>query len=70
MVIIYCTHVIVDEDYSTIGANLDENIREKIISGNYVDFAKLIPKDNISVEEDRRLEIVTKKRANIFSASL
>ena len=52
--------VVVDEDYAIIGVHLDDNLRKKIIQGEFVDFSKLIPKDKIVTEADRRLEIVTK----------
>ena len=37
--------VIADEDYEIVGSHIDEVTKQKIVSGLYVDFAKLIPKD-------------------------
>ena len=58
--------VVVDEDYAIIGVHLDDNLRKKIIQGEFVDFSKLIPKDKIVTEADRRLEIVTKNGQTFF----
>ena len=37
-----------------------QNGQQKIISGQYVDFSKLIPKDKILVEEDGHMQLVIK----------
>ena len=34
----------VDENYLTIGGNLDPSMREKIIKGEYIDFTRLLPR--------------------------
>ena len=49
-----------DQDYIVIGAHIDKNTQQKIISGQYVDFSKLIPKDKILVEKDGRMQLVIK----------
>lgn len=49
-----------DQDYIVIRAHIDENTQQKIISGQYVDFSKLIPKDKILVEEDGHMQLVIK----------
>ena len=49
-----------DEDYLMKGNHLDESTRKKIINGEYVDFSKLMPKDRISLEEDHRMEMVSR----------
>ena len=47
---------IIDEDYETVAGHLDENIQQKIVNGEYVDFARLIPKDRInSMQDENRL---------------
>ena len=43
-----------------LGSHLDEVTRKKIVNGEYMDFAKLMPKDQISLEEDNRMEMVSK----------
>ena len=49
-----------DEDYLMVGNHIDESLRKKIISGDYVDFAKLMPRDRILIEEDQHMEMVNK----------
>ena len=48
----------VDESYQLIGSHLDEITQQKIVSGEYVDFARLIPKDNVLTVEDNRYEMI------------
>ena len=52
--------VMVDERYLSIGGHLDEQVRSKIISGEYVEFEKLLPRDRIRSEEDQRMQIVNR----------
>ena len=49
-----------DEDYMVIGAHVDESMQNKIIRGEYIDFGKLIPRDKIVMEEDKRMELIMK----------
>ena len=49
-----------DEKYQIVGGNIDPGIRSKIISHEYVDFAKLLPHDRVSSEEDHRMELISK----------
>ena len=49
----------VDEQYMVMGSHLDENICKKIINHEYVDFAKLLPRDRVGLEEDQCMELVT-----------
>ena len=49
----------VDEKYMLMGSHLDENICKKIINHEYVDFAKLLPRDRVGLEEDQCMELVT-----------
>ena len=37
---------------------MDESLHERIISGAYIDFAKLLPHDRIVAEEDGRMDLV------------
>ena len=52
--------MLVDEEYSVIGSHLDDMTIEKIKAGQYVDFAKLLPRDKLAIEEDNRLQLVVK----------
>ena len=49
-----------DEDYITVGSHVDEFTIGKIRRSEYIDFGKLIPRDQILVAEDSRLELVVK----------
>ena len=50
--------VSLDEDYLVVGSHLDDSTCRKIMNGEYIDFARLIPKDKVASEEDHRMEIV------------
>ena len=39
---------IVDESFQFVAAHVDENTRKRIISGEYIDFGLLLPRDRIS----------------------
>ena len=58
--------VIADEDYMVLGSHIDEGTKDKIAAGMYVDFAKLLPRDRLVVEEDHRLEIVSRNGQTFF----
>ena len=53
-----CTTTMMDEEYMVIGAHVDENTRNKIAKGEYIDFGKLLPKDRLLVEDEGKLELV------------
>ena len=57
---------IVDENYVIIGGNLDESLKAKILNHEYVDFARLLPKDRMICEEDHRMEIVNRGGSTFF----
>ena len=48
----------VDEDYLLVAAHVDSITLGKIVTGDYVDFAKLIPHDKVLQEDDQCLEVV------------
>ena len=50
----------VDERYCSVALHVDMNLRQRIVQGQYVDFAKLIQKDRILQEEDHRVQLVMK----------
>ena len=49
-----------DQDYLVVGSHIDAATQEKIMSGAYVDFSKLIPKDKLYSDENDRLELVVR----------
>ena len=51
---------LIDNQYMTMGAHIDTTTHRKIKNGDYVDLAKLLPKDRIEVVDDHRMEIVNK----------
>ena len=61
----YSTAVI-DKTFFVVGSNLDLATIEKIQKGDYVDFGKLVPKDRVLVEEDKRLEIVIRNGRTFY----
>ena len=54
--------ILVDEDYSVLGSHLDSLLRKKIIEHEYVDFARLLPRDRVKIESDNRMEMVQQNR--------
>ena len=57
----------VDENYMVIGMHLESNLREKIKRGEYVDFAKLLPKDKLgSGNNEGRLELINRGGQTFF----
>ena len=49
---------LLDEDYLLVGNYIDDVTHRKIGNGEYIYFAKLLPKDKIGSEEDHRMEMV------------
>ena len=54
--------VFMDDDYMVLAGHVDENMSERIAKGDYVDLAKLLPKDRLSgtTSEGQRLQLVIK----------
>ena len=50
--------MLVDETYEMVASHVDEALKAKIIAGKYVDFAKLIPKNQVKLEADNRMEMI------------
>ena len=48
----------IDEEFMLVGANVNKSVQEKIIAGQYVNFAHLLPKDRIAEEEEKKYELV------------
>ena len=57
----------VDEKYLVIGLHVDAALQAKIINHEYIDFARLLPKDRITIEDDHRLELVNKGGMTYFA---
>ena len=57
----------VDESYLAAAAHVDDATRSRIIAGQYVDFARLLPKDRIQyMDEENRLECVVRGGQTYF----
>ena len=50
--------VLVDEDFLLVAAHVDTTVYNKIISGEHVDFARLIPRDRVAQEDDHRMKMI------------
>ena len=56
----------VDDNYMVVGTHIDSNLKQKIVCHEYVDFARLIPKDRIAMAEDHRMELISKDGNTYF----
>ena len=54
-----------DDDYILVSAHVDNNTRNKIVNGEYVDFARLIPRER-ALEHDGRMELINKGGMTFF----
>ena len=52
--------VMVDESFLLVASHLDQNTYDKIVKGEYVDFARLIPKDKVLMEEENKMQMVNR----------
>ena len=56
----FCQTALIDKSYMVVRGHLDSSMLAKIRDGEYVDFAKLIPKDRVLAEEDKHLQMIMK----------
>ena len=56
----------VDEQYRLMGTNIDQSLKAKILNFEYVDFARLIPKDRITKEDNLHMELVSTGGSTFF----
>ena len=56
----------VDEDYLLVGNYVEDHIRQRIKNGEYVDFARLLPRDRLVMDEDNQMEIVNRNGKMFF----
>ena len=56
-----------DEAYMVIGGHIDCNLQQKIIDFEYVDFARLLPRDKITKIDDHGFELVMKGGSTYFA---
>ena len=58
--------VIVDEEFSMVASHLDDLFKKRIEAGEYVDFARLIPKEKLLIYDDNRMEMVNRDGRTFF----
>ena len=51
----------VDESYQLVGSHLDEAMQLRIADGEYVDFAQLVPHDQVLTADDNRYEMIIRE---------
>ena len=56
----YLHSAFMDKEYLVIGSHKDESLCMKIVNHEYVDFARFLPRDHVSQEEDQRMELVNR----------
>ena len=49
---------LVDQNYFMVAGHVDDTTHCKIIQGEYVDFARLLPRDRVGMVEDNRMELI------------
>ena len=57
---VFVHSAMVNEDYYVLAAHLDQSVRDKIEKGEYIDLAKLIPKDRMVTDEEQKLQMIVK----------
>ena len=48
----------IDSEYLLVGAHVEESVKRKIEQGEYVDFAKLLVRDRLDVQDDHRMVMI------------
>ena len=47
---------IIDQAYIMVSGQVEQGLQDKIISGQYVDFSKLLPRDRVLLLDDSKME--------------
>ena len=63
----YLHSAFVDEEYLVMGSHVDKTLVKKIHNHEYVDFARLLPRDRVSLQEDQRMELVNWNRMSYWT---
>ena len=58
--------MLVDEKYDVVENHVDEVTRKKIINGEYVDLARLIPKDRVQTQQDNCMVQINKNGLSYY----
>ena len=57
---------LVDKNYLLLGSHVELALQEKVKSGEYVDLAKLLPRERNLHSEDQRMELVNRGGQSFF----
>ena len=49
---------IMDKDYLIVAAHVDEVLERRIRNGEFIDFARLLPRDRVQMQQDERIELI------------
>ena len=60
--------LMMDDQYMMVGAHVDEITHQKIVTGKYVDFSKLIPRERIETDPDNKPFQLFQKGGQTFFA--
>ena len=58
--------VLVDERYLSVASHIDVGLKNKIVKGEYVNFAHLLPSDKVTKQEEQRLQMVNRDGYTCF----
>ena len=56
----------VDNNYMVIGTHVEPSLGQKIFRHEYIDFARLLPKDKVSREDDHHMELISRGGSTYF----
>ena len=48
---------VMDQDYIVVSGHVEQALQDKIVTGQYIDFAKLFPKDRVMSLDDSNMEL-------------
>ena len=63
----YLHSAFVDEQYLAMESHVEDSLRKKIENNEYIDFARLLPRDCISLDEDQRMELINRNGMSFWS---
>ena len=49
---------IMDEDYLIVAAHVDEGLERQVRNGEYIDFARLLPRHHVQMQQDNRIQLI------------
>ena len=60
------TSILLDEKYDLVENHVDEGTRRKILNGEYIDLARLIPRDRVQIQKDHRMVQVNRNGQSFY----